>query len=108
MPIQITSKVVQGMQVFACFVILSLFSAATIMPMFGFKIVDTGMGETVKNIVLILIGFLFGSSAASAKKDDTNAALTSQLLTTPPVPTVPAAPVTIDDTTPIRTQEVPR
>jgi len=64
------------------------------------------MIEVLKAIILILIGFLFGSSANSAKKDEQNAALTAQIVAPPPTPLPPTTPVKVDDTTPIKVHEV--
>lgn len=61
------------------------------------------MIEVLKAVVLILVGFLFGTSVSSAKKDDANAALTAQIVATPaPVPlAAPAAAATTQPTDPL-------
>lgn len=66
------------------------------------------MIEVLKAVILILIGFLFGSSANSAKKDEQNAALTASLVA-PNSPIAGPAPATvkIDDTTPVKVTDVP-
>ncbi len=69
--------------------------------------------STVKDILLVMLGallaswkeltgYFFGSSSGSARKDERNEALAAQLS----VPTVPAAPVKIDDSKPIAVKEV--
>ena len=52
------------------------------------------MIEVLKNIMLLLVGFLFGTSVSSAKKDDQNAALVAQVVPTnsPPPAPPPVAP----------------
>ena len=74
-------------QAVAATVVLALFCALALLPMFGFKPADPAMVEAAKNFALILISFLFGSAVGSAKKDDTIAA---QLA--PPVQPVAALP----------------
>lgn len=67
------------------------------------------MIEVLKAVVLILVGFLFGTSVSSAKKDDANAALTAQIVATPalPAPPVAPAPVAIPPTNPVNPVPVP-
>ena len=66
--------------------------------------------SSVKDILLVMLGallaswkevcsYFFGSSSGSARKDERNDALTAQLAS------VPAAPVRIDDSTPVKVQE---
>lgn len=62
------------------------------------------MIEVLKAVVLILVGFLFGTSVSSAKKDDANAALTAQIVaapTPPPAPPVAPAAVATQPTNPL-------
>lgn len=58
------------------------------------------MIEVLKAVVLILVGFLFGTSVSSAKKDDANAALTAQIVATP-APASPLAPAPPTDPLPV-------
>ena len=51
-----------------------------------------------------LMGYLYGSSKSGEAKDRALAAVAAMPVNPPP--TVPAAPVRIDDSTPIKTQEV--
>jgi hypothetical protein len=75
----------------------------------GVLLWKTDIAAPVKDILLVMLGallaswkeltgYFFGSSSGSAKKDDTNAALTAQLVSSPPIipPTVPAVPVKED------------
>jgi hypothetical protein len=97
-----------ALQFIAALALLTIYGVMTLGPMFGAHAADGDMKQSTTNIVLIVASFLFGSAVGSARKDDTNAALTAQLLTQAPVPpTAPAAPVRIDDSVPIKTQEVP-
>lgn len=69
--------------------------------------VDADTKQFVFTATAIAVTFYLGSSSSSAKKDEQAAALTAQLMPSAPVvPTAPAAPVKIDDSTPIKTQEV--
>lgn len=80
----IPNKLMPWLQAIAAMIILALFCVLAVGPMLGLKPADVDIKEVEKAIVLILTGFLFGSSAASAKKDDQNAALTAQLLPASP------------------------
>lgn len=103
----IPNKLMPWLQAIAAVIILLLFCALALGPMFGLQNADADMKETEKAIVLILVGFLFGSAVSSSKKDDQNAALTSALITptSPSAPSVDsaasAAPVKIDDSKPV-------
>lgn len=104
---QVPNKLMPWLQAIAAIIILVLFCALALGPMFGLKPADADMKETEKAIVLILVGFLFGSAVSSGKKDDQNAALTSALIAAPvppfvPPPAVDPGPVKIDDATPVR------
>lgn len=70
--------------------------------------------SSVKDILLVMLGallaswkevtgYFFGSSSGSAKKDEQNAALAAQLV--PPIP-MGLTPVKIDDSTPIKVEDV--
>lgn len=59
----------------------------------------------VSTAVGAILGYWLGSSQSSAKKDDQNAALASQLAVSTPPTTGPAAPVKVDDSTPIKVEE---
>ncbi len=78
------NKLMPTLQFTAAMIILLIFGTMALGPMFGAKPADTSMAETEKAIILILVGFLFGSAVGSAKKDDQNAALTAQILAAPP------------------------
>lgn len=84
----VPNKLMPWLQAIAALIIIALFCLLAAGPMFGLSAADDDMKATLKDIMLILTGFLFGSAVSSAKKDDQNAALTAQLL-----PTVPADPV---------------
>jgi hypothetical protein len=64
------------LQAFAAIVILALLCVMAVGPMLGMKPPSAGMEELEKAIVYILVGFLFGTSVSSGKKD---AALTAKL-----------------------------
>ena len=49
---------------------IALYAVVMLAPMFGWKPADPPMVENLKNIMLILIGWLWGSSANGVKKDD--------------------------------------
>lgn len=86
----VPNKLMPWLQATAAMIILILFCTLAVGPMLGLKPADVDIKEVEKAIVLILVGFLFGSSANSAKKDDQNAALTAQLLpSTPPTGVMP-------------------
>lgn len=68
------------------------------------RFADTALGFILGTVLATPIAFYFGSSKSSQAKDTALA----EIATAPPVPPVPAAPVKIDDSTPIQTQEVPR
>lgn len=71
------------LQFFAAVVILFLLAVMIIGPMVGLKPPDQAFVELMKAAVLILVGFLFGTSVSGAKKDDRAAALTAQLAAAP-------------------------
>lgn len=88
----VPNKLMPWLQAVAAMIILMLFCAMALGPMFGLKPGDPSTLETEKAIVLILVGFLFGTSVSASKKDDQNAALTAQVVA-PPVLPAPADPV---------------
>jgi hypothetical protein len=61
------------------------------------------MVDTLKNVLLILVGFLFGSSASGAKKDDTINAI-AMTPTPPPIVVPPVVPPTPDPTLAVPTE----
>lgn len=85
----IPNKLMPWLQAIAALIIIALFCLLAAGPMFGLSAADDDMKATLKDIMLILTGFLFGSAVSSAKKDDQNAALTAQIVASPPVPAVP-------------------
>ena len=99
----VPNKLMPWLQAIAAMIILVLFCTLAIGPMLGLKPADVDIKEVEKAIVLILVGFLFGSSANSAKKDDQNAALTAQLIPSTPLGTVPTGtptdPVNVKEAT---------
>jgi len=58
----------------AAYAFIALYAVVMIGPMAGWHAADPQMVENLKNVTLILIGWLWGSSANGAKKDDTIAA----------------------------------
>lgn len=88
---QIPNKLMPALQFIAALVLIALFCLLAAGPMFHLSPADDDMKATLKDIMLILTGFLFGSAVSSAKKDDQNALLAAQLLPAPPSPP-PAAP----------------
>ena len=62
----------------AVLIVLGFFGLAYL-PAFTKFAPDPAMVETTKAVMLILVGYLFGSSAGSAKKDDTIAAQAASL-----------------------------
>lgn len=74
------NKLMPWLQAIAAIIIIALFCVIAAGPMVGLKAADEDMKATLKDIMLILVGFLFGSAVSSAKKDDQNAALTQQLV----------------------------
>lgn len=77
------NKLMPWLQAVAALVIIALFCVLAVGPMFGLAPADVDIKETLKAIMLILTGFLFGSAVGSARKDDQNAALTAQIVGTP-------------------------
>lgn len=67
------------LQFLAAVVILALLCFMIAGPMVGLKPPDKDFTELIKAVVLILTGFLFGTSVSGAKKDEQNAALTQKL-----------------------------
>jgi protein-S-isoprenylcysteine O-methyltransferase Ste14 len=67
------SKLMPYMQAFAVVVVLLGFFGAYFAPMIWSNKPDPALVETIKSIVLILIGFLFGTSAQSMHSDITTA-----------------------------------
>lgn len=62
------NKLMPWLQAIAAMVILLLFCFLAAGPMFGLPNADGDMKETLKAIVLILVGFLFGSSIKPANQ----------------------------------------
>jgi ABC-type nickel/cobalt efflux system permease component RcnA len=87
-PYMTEPKLMPFIQAFSAIFILILFAVITILPMFGFHQADPAMVETEKAIMLILIGWLFGSSASGARKDAANAALLNKVADVPKSNTV--------------------
>ena len=77
------STLMPRLQAVATVVILALLCVMAVGPMVGMKPPSAGMEELEKAIVYILVGFLFGTSVSSGKKDEANAALTAQLAAAP-------------------------
>lgn len=96
----VPNKLMPWLQAIAAMMFIVLFCAVVLAPMVGLHSADDDMKETLKNIMFILVGFLFGSSLGSVKKDDQNAQLTAQIVApTPPTPPLTAGTPTgkIDD-----------
>lgn len=62
----------------AVLIVFGFFGLAYL-PAFTAMKPDPALVETTKAVMLILVGYLFGSSAGSAKKDDTIAAQAANL-----------------------------
>lgn len=75
----VPNKLMPWLQATAALIILALFCVVAVGPMIGWRAADVDMKETLKAVMFILVGFLFGSAVSSAKKDDQNAALVAQL-----------------------------
>ena len=58
----------------AAYAFILIYAVVMIGPMMGWKPADPQMVENLKNVTLILIGWLWGSSALNGKKDETIAA----------------------------------
>ena len=100
----VPNKLMPWLQAIAAMIILILFCAVAIGPMVGWQPADVDMKETLKAVMFILVGFLFGSAVGSAKKDDLNAALTAQLL--PPVTPLTSATPAGTPSDPVNVTEV--
>lgn len=96
----IPNKLMPWLQAASAMILLVLFCAVVIAPMIGLNGADDDMKETLKNIMFILVGFLFGSSVGSVKKDDQNAALTTMV-------TNPQVGLPLTDATPTGTPDDP-
>lgn len=98
------NKLMPALQFICALLILGLFCLLAAGPMFHLQPADEDMKATLKDIMLILTGFLFGSAVSSAKKDDANAALTAAILPAKPLGTSPAGtpddPVNVTETQP--------
>lgn len=80
----IDAKLMAWLKFGAAGLLIAMLASMVVGPMLGWKPPDPSMVERVGTLVLIVINFLFGSSAGSAKKDDTIAGLSQ--------PTDPAKP----------------
>jgi hypothetical protein len=80
--------------------IFATFAAVIILCFFVKIPVDGPLGnllEVLKNIVLLMVGFYFGSSAGSKTKDDSQNKIVEKLTATaPPGPPGPVAPVSAE------------
>lgn len=89
-------------------VLLGLFAGVIFLPALvdGFE-VEADTKQTLFTLVTAVVFFFIGKNTDSAGRE---AQLTAAAIAPAPppviVPSVPAAPVKIDDTTPIKTQEV--
>lgn len=103
-------KLMPWLQAVAALIIIALFCFIAVGPMLDLAPADDDMKETLKAIMLILTGFLFGSAVGSARKDEQNAALVTQIVANEPTPgngLADAKPAgTTDD--PVAVQEVPK
>lgn len=76
----------------------------------GYKPPGDALTQTLVNLVILAVGYYLGSSSGSARKDEINATQQDKAMTAlaplAAVPTAPAVPVKIDDSTPIKTREV--
>lgn len=84
------NKLMPYLQAFAAALILICFFAVLFLVLLikideGGKEIAMPMIEVLKNIVLLLVGFLFGTSVSSAKKDDTIAVQAASLAPVAPV-----------------------
>lgn len=72
------NKLMPLVQAIAAGLILALFAVLAVGPMLGLSKGDQTLVETVKAVVLILVGFLYGTSVSGGKKDETIAAMAPQ------------------------------
>lgn len=69
----------RSMQAFIVIVLLALYATALLLPAFMPEVqFDEAMKQTLLNLVIAAVSYFIGTSATSAKKDDTIAGL-SQL-----------------------------
>lgn len=103
------SALMQGL--IACLLMMNftfMLLAPSIFP--GYKPPSEALVQTLVNLVILAVGYYLGSSQGSARKDEINAAQQDKALTLAAAPAtlpVPAVPVKIDDSTPVKTQEMP-
>lgn len=71
------NKLMPYLQAAAAGIIIILFCATMVAPMLGYKSPEQDMKEVLKNIMFILMGFLFGSSV-----DKTHAPVVPTVTTT--------------------------
>lgn len=86
----VPNKLMPALQFIAALVLIALFCLLAAGPMFHLSPADDDMKATLKDIMLILTGFLFGSAVSSAKKDDQQAAIAAALI--PPTPPLGTSP----------------
>ncbi len=90
-------------------ILLGLFAGVIFLPAFlpGFE-VEADTKQTLFTLVTAVVFFFIGKNTDSAGREAqiTAAAIAPAPMPVAIVPTVPAAPVKIDDTQPIRTTEV--
>src|SRR5688572_20663714 len=102
------NKLSPRVQALIAAILLGLFAGVIFLPAFlpGFE-VEADTKQTLFTLVTAVVFFFIGKNTDSAGRE---AQLTAAAIAPAPppivVPTVPAAPVKIDDSTAIRTQEV--
>jgi hypothetical protein len=96
-----TNKLSPRVQASIVGALLLMYAGVLFLPAWqpAFK-VDADMKQTLFNLVTAVVFFFIGKNTDSATRD---AAITAAAISSP---TVPAAPVKVDDSTPIKTQEV--
>jgi hypothetical protein len=97
-----TNKLSPAVQAIIAFVLLVMFAGVLFLPGIvpGFQ-PEADTKQTLFTLVTAVVFFFIGKNTDSARNE---AQLTAAAIA--PFPTVPAAPVKVDDSTPIKTQEV--
>ena len=100
-----TNKLSPAVQALIAAALLLMFAGVLFLPALKetFK-VDADTKQTLFTLVTAVVFFFIGKNTDSVNRD---AAITAAAIAPSPMPpTVPAAPVKVDDSTPIKTQEV--
>lgn len=78
--------------------------APSVLP--GYKAPGDALTQTLVNLVILAVGYYLGSSQGSARKDELNANQQDKAIVALTAAVPAPAPVKVDDSTPIKVEEV--